>query len=109
MSDYWEQFEVEEYSTPQYKEVNDIHFNYVPVLAILVVLLLLFMGVKYKMFFNTKIQKFFIILGIIGGIILSYQLFFRYEYKVQNDGRKIIKIDKLTGKSTYTVPERETK
>ena len=42
-------------------------------------------------------------------IIILYNLFFRYEYKIYEHklyGATVIKLDKLTGKSTKSYPQK---
>ena len=50
-------------------------------------------------------KSFVIFIAVSVLISLIYQLFFRYEYKIyKGHPTYVIKLDKLTGKSTYTQP-----
>ena len=57
--------------------------------------------------FNTKNKKAISICILILLMVAIYNTLFRYEYKIYNKKSypQVIKIDKLTGKSVWYVPE----
>ena len=109
MTDFWEQFEIVGYDKPQYSgtELNAITITIIIVLFVIVLFLLFKFKNKLIDFIQKNTKN--ILITIIGTAVLVvvYNLFFRYEYKVVKEGRKVIKIDKLTGKTTYSHPEKE--
>lgn len=59
-----------------------------------------------KVFYDSRLKLIAISVVILFAVV--YQLFFRYEYKINNHkiyGTQVVKLDKLTGKSTVSYPE----
>lgn len=111
MSDFWEQFEIVGYDKPQYSgtELNAITITIIVVLFVIVLFLLFKFKNKLIDFIQKNTKSILITIIGIAVFVVVYNLFFRYDYKIINEGRKVIKIDKLTGKTTYSHPEREDK
>ena len=57
--------------------------------------------------FNTKNKRILAIIIFALSLITIYNLFFRYEYRIYKKGHngQVIRVDKLTGKAIWYMPE----